>query len=97
VAMTLAPWFAHVVPHFRFIHVLRDGRDISFSANQGPVDKFYDSMFGHDLSRSSPVKAIRLWSVWNTDVNNWAKDRSHKLATRSLRIVIQRVIFCKVF
>jgi len=23
IAMTLAPWFAHVIPHFKFIHVLR--------------------------------------------------------------------------
>ena len=28
VAMTLVPWFAHLEPHFKFLHVLRDGRDI---------------------------------------------------------------------
>jgi len=28
VAMTLIPWFAHLEPHFKFLHVLRDGRDI---------------------------------------------------------------------
>lgn len=82
VAMTLAPWFAHVVPHFRFIHVLRDGRDIAFSANQGPVDKFYDTMFGPDSSRGPQAKAIRLWSSWNADVHKWATDRLAILASR---------------
>lgn len=32
--MTLLPWWKELNPHFLFIHVLRDGRDIAFSANQ---------------------------------------------------------------
>jgi hypothetical protein len=82
VAMTLAPWFAHVVPYFRFIHVLRDGRDIAFSANQGPVDKFYDTVFGSDPTRGLQAKAIRLWSSWNSDIHKWSIDRSASLASR---------------
>jgi hypothetical protein len=34
VAMTLVPWWRKLNPHFMFLHVLRDGRDIAFSANQ---------------------------------------------------------------
>jgi hypothetical protein len=34
VAMTLIPWWKKLNPHFMFLHVLRDGRDIAFSANQ---------------------------------------------------------------
>ena len=34
VAMTLLPWWKELNSHFLFIHVLRDGRDIAFSANQ---------------------------------------------------------------
>ena len=44
--MTLAPYWAHLLPHFRLLHVLRDGRDIAFSANQGPVEKFFTVMYG---------------------------------------------------
>eukprot|EP01034_Spumella_vulgaris_P001173 gene1173-1556_t len=34
VAMTLSPWWAELLPHFKLLHVVRDGRDIAFSANQ---------------------------------------------------------------
>ena len=34
VAMTLAPFWASLLSDFRMLHVLRDGRDIAFSANQ---------------------------------------------------------------
>ena len=53
VAMTLAPCFAEQSPHFKFVHVVRDGRDIAFSANQGPVNKFYEVMYGRSSSSSS--------------------------------------------
>ena len=34
VAMTLGPYWAYLLKDFKMLHVLRDGRDISFSANQ---------------------------------------------------------------
>ena len=46
VAMALLPFFASVVDRVSFIHVVRDGRDIAFSANQSPVLKFYNATFG---------------------------------------------------
>jgi len=74
VAMTLAPYWAHLLPHFRLLHVLRDGRDIAFSANQGPVEKFYVSMYGGVPDRNE-VKAVRLWSDWNAQLKKWAQER----------------------
>lgn len=74
VAMTLLPIWVDNLSHSRFIHVLRDGRDIAFSANQGPIDKFYRDMYTdfklHSIN--TPLKAIKLWSDWNTQVFNWA-------------------------
>jgi len=72
VAMTLAPCFADLSPHFKLVHVLRDGRDLSFSANQGPVTKFYASMYGAKRE-SAQLKSIRLWSDWNSQVYRWAQ------------------------
>lgn len=74
VAMTLSPWFAHLIPHFKLLHVLRDGRDIAFSVNQGPVEKFYRDMYGQERPPlgSTALKAIRLWSDWNSQVHKWA-------------------------
>lgn len=34
VAMVMVPWWRHMSPNFKFLHVVRDGRDIAFSANQ---------------------------------------------------------------
>ena len=84
VAMTLAPWWAHELPHFKIVHALRDGRDISFSANQGPVTKFYSDMYGrgHDSS-PAPVKGIRLWSDWNTQLYNWAEQYAKDIQQQS--------------
>ena len=73
VAMTLTPYWAHLEPHFKLLHVLRDGRDIAFSANQSPVQKFYADMYGSD-SRDPRVKSIRLWSDWNAQVYTWATE-----------------------
>jgi hypothetical protein len=73
VAMTLAPCFADLSPHFKLVHVLRDGRDLSFSANQGPVSKFYASMYGAmHRGESAQLKSIRLWSDWNSQIHHWA-------------------------
>lgn len=42
VSMLMVPAFNEVVPQgVKFLHVVRDGRDISFSGNQSPVNKFY--------------------------------------------------------
>ena len=79
VSMTLAPLWADVLPHFRFLHVLRDGRDIAFSANQGPVEKFYNIMYSSD-NKNNEQKAFSLWSDWNSQIHIWAKNYASKLS-----------------
>lgn len=77
VAMTLAPYWAHLLPHFKLLHVVRDGRDIAFSANQGPVEKFYEDMYrGQGGGLTLPLMAVRLWSDWNFQLFDWASRRS---------------------
>ena len=67
--------------------MLRDGRDIAFSANQGPVQKFYHDMYGGGAGagvaaqRTDPrVKAIQLWSDWNTQLRKWSEEHASTLA-----------------
>lgn len=80
VAMTLSPLFAEAAPHFKLVHVLRDGRDISFSANQGPVDKFFHTMYaGRYNTLPGPVKGIKLWSDWNAQVYKWSARYAEQL------------------
>ncbi len=77
VSMTLLPFWYHIIPNLKFLHVVRDGRDIAFSANQGPVEKFYNDMYNGKVNlrnnEASSIRAIRLWSDWNVQINNWAK------------------------
>lgn len=76
VAMTLLPYWVHLLSSSMFIHVLRDGRDIAFSANQGPVQKFYSDMYrsNKEVMQLKPsVKSVKLWSDWNTDAYHFSK------------------------
>jgi hypothetical protein len=81
--MTLVPWWLEVAEKVMFLHVLRDGRDIAFSANQGPVNKFYAPMYGQRTKKlqvqvptgAMPAKAIKLWADWNNGLRTWAEDR----------------------
>jgi hypothetical protein len=77
IAMTLAPFWAYLLKDFRMLHVVRDGRDIAFSANQGPVQKFYTTMYNNKenfVHERGELKAIRLWSNWNAGLKEWAED-----------------------
>ena len=87
VAMTLAPYWAHLTPNFKLLHVVRDGRDIAFSANQGPVQKFYRDMYGGNdpksqeklLRKDNKVKAMQLWSDWNVQLREWSVRQADSL------------------
>jgi len=75
VSMTLTPWWHEVLPYFKFLHVIRDGRDIAVSANQFDVEKYYAHMYPNDrnIARNEVAKkAMRLWSDWNTQVNKFS-------------------------
>jgi hypothetical protein len=74
ISMIFVPFWKKVVPHLKFLHVVRDGRDISFSANQGPVTKFYDDMYSGTphMNQRLEVKAIKLWSDWNSQLFQWS-------------------------
>jgi hypothetical protein len=62
----------------KFIHVVRDGRDVALSSNQSPVVKFYNNTYPDHADRSlkwkgelENVKAMQLWNDWNLQVNEW--------------------------
>eukprot|EP00588_Corethron_pennatum_P016814 CAMPEP_0194309022 /NCGR_PEP_ID=MMETSP0171-20130528/5989_1 /TAXON_ID=218684 /ORGANISM="Corethron pennatum, Strain L29A3" /LENGTH=493 /DNA_ID=CAMNT_0039061981 /DNA_START=373 /DNA_END=1851 /DNA_ORIENTATION=- len=60
---------------FKFLQVVRDGRDISFSKNQSPVEKFYDLYKRGKYSRSHSYEgpAMELWNDWNVQAHNWLR------------------------
>jgi hypothetical protein len=81
VTMLLLPFFRHRIPAFKFLHVVRDGRDVAFSDNHSPVDKFYQRYFEDALARDramlhqdfgfhtrNRIKAMQLWNDWNKQI-----------------------------
>ena len=79
VAMLLVPFLAQAYQRegFKFLHVVRDGRDIAFSGNQSPVTKFYANSYADGQAKFKrwaampEVRGIQLWSDWNSDVYEW--------------------------
>lgn len=82
ISMVLVPFFEEAWGNAKFLHVVRDGRDIAFSGNQTPVEKFYTDMFprgSRELGFKEPsLKAVALWDRWNVGVYEWAASRKEK-------------------
>jgi len=82
VSMLLVPMFNHLWERMKFIHVVRDGRDIAFSGNQSPVKKFYTDSFVNGQEEydkwtgsMEPVRPLQLWNDWNADLYDWERER----------------------
>lgn len=84
VSMLLLPIFVEVSKRkeygrIKFLHVIRDGRDIAYSGNQSPVKKFYNVSFPAEVyanqrdEEGARSMAIKLWSRWNSQVLAWCK------------------------
>ena len=67
----LLPFFNSVMPKLRFLHFMRDGRDMAFSENQQQLRKHGDTVLGPEAADAKqPIRSIALW----TRVNTWAAD-----------------------
>jgi hypothetical protein len=80
----LMKYFDETMPTFRFVHYLRDGRDMAFSENQNQLRKHGSAVLddGHeDLER--PLQSIAVWAK----VNTWAADYGEQtLGDRYLQV-----------
>jgi hypothetical protein len=66
-SMFLVPFLADEFPGMRFIHMVRDGRDLAFSKNQNQVRKHAWAMLGPAPVEpdDSPPRSIALWNAAN--------------------------------
>jgi hypothetical protein len=79
VSMLLLPILLQAFGRIKFIHVVRDGRDVSFSINQSPMTKYYDSYYKdykkrrqvYDNDDFRQVMGMQLWADWNKQVLDW--------------------------
>ena len=84
----LLPFFARVLPGMRFVHVLRDGRDIAFSRNQNQPRRYGAALLGPDAELASPAGAIRLWTQANLTAAQFGE---RELGERYLQIRFEDV------
>ena len=84
ITMLLLPMIqAYMYPSsgFKYLHIVRDGRDVALSSNQSPVAKFYNATYPRDATvrlkqyeqHLAPVFAMHLWNDWNADLYDWER------------------------
>ena len=90
ISQMLLPLLQKVYGPIKFLHAVRDGRDVALSSNQSPVDKFFDTFYEDSVERRSQlenilpnknesakdVMAMQLWNDWNSQVFEWGQKHS---------------------
>jgi Sulfotransferase family len=80
----LVPFLDAAMPSLRFLHFIRDGRDMAFSENQNQLAKHGDALLGDGLRKAkTPVRSIAVWSRVNTAAADYGEER---LDERYLRV-----------
>jgi hypothetical protein len=78
----LLPFFHRHLPALRFLHVVRDGRDMALSQNQNQLRKHGDAApIPTDLAPAE--RSIALWSWVNLEAKRYGEER---LGNRYLRV-----------
>jgi len=78
------PFLDAAMPSLRFVHFVRDGRDMAFSENQNQLVKHGDAVLGDDLRKAKkPVRSIAVWSRVNEAAADYGEQR---LGDRYLRV-----------
>ncbi len=78
----LLPFFHRHLPALRFLHVVRDGRDMALSTNQNQLRKHGDAVPIPD-GLAAPVRSIALWSWINLRAARYGEEQ---LGARYLRV-----------
>ena len=88
ITMLLLPMiqaFMYPTTGFKYLHIVRDGRDVALSSNQSPVAKFYAATYPDAAQRiqqygksMAPVFAMHLWNDWNADLYDWERNQQQQ-------------------
>ena len=84
--MLALPYLHKCLPSVKFIHVVRDGRDVAFSKNQNQLRDYGALWLGADLADAElPVRSIAYWAKNESSCLGIRQDDERKLSARSLR------------
>lgn len=77
-SLHLLPFFHAEIPGVRFLHLVRDGRDMAYSPNQYQVRRHGGFLLTPDEQRrSQPLRSIALWSRLNLIAADYANAHLH--------------------
>jgi len=83
-SMWMIPFLARLYPEMRFIHLVRDGRDVALSRNTNLLHKHGRFLLGEALCEHDRVRSqLRLWALGNQRA---AQDGERLLGANYLRI-----------
>jgi hypothetical protein len=72
----LLPFFHDVMPKLRFLHFIRDGRDMAFSENQNQLNWHGEAVLTpEELKRKKVARSLTLWSRVNTGAARYGEER----------------------
>lgn len=70
------PYLAQRLPGMKFIHVVRDGRDMAFAPNQSQLVDYSSFLVDASLhSAPQPVQSIALWNRVNLDAKRFGEEK----------------------
>jgi hypothetical protein len=72
-AMYLLPLWGELFPGLKFLHVVRDGRDMAISENQRQVQRHFATLFGHPPPEHMPTASLQLWEKVNLEARRWGE------------------------
>jgi hypothetical protein len=79
----LLPFLDEELPGLRFLHVVRDGRDMAFSDNQVQLRKHGAAVLGDAGDELTPLRSIALWSAVNLRAADYGE---RELGPRYVRV-----------
>ncbi|MCB9831697.1 MAG: sulfotransferase [Planctomycetes bacterium] len=79
----ILPFLERALPGFRFVHLVRDGRDMAFSSNQSQLDDHGLQYLGAAARGDRALASIRLWSLVNLAAADYGE---REMAGRYLRL-----------
>jgi hypothetical protein len=72
-SMYILPVIFDRCPGMRFIHLVRDGRDMALALNQSQPIKHYAALFGRAYPEGRREAAIELWARANLEIATWCE------------------------
>ena len=79
--MLLVPLLQQLFGEWRYLHLVRDGRDVASSAGfrKLHLHKFYENAFHNEYGHSAQSESreeMAMWSDWNTELVRWLHSRN---------------------